>query len=297
LRLRPWTPESSERWEWGYLKAEFWRPTADWAGLWQSIKVLLTQSFIPNDWSKFHGHVPVFGSLFTLTLFCLPFLRKTRRLWALFAAVHVGIFCWYWVHHQDRYLQALLPWMAAATAGVIMLAWRTHVVTRVALMGLIALQVIWGGDVYFIPGHAMVRSPINAVVDLISSGYRKDFKAREQIYAPFTDVGKALPKKAKVLVHEHRPHLGIVAMSVNDLPVNQGGISYGLLGSPRAAYDLLKGYGVTHRLWSSESKAYDTLAGDLVFHALASKYGKGPRTFGSFNLAAMPNAPPPDEPS
>ena len=300
LSARPWTPDSAERFEWGFIKAELWKPPPTLAGVWQTMKVLLTQSFIPNDWPKFHGHVPVFGSLFTLTLFFLPFLRKTKRIAGLYAAVHLGILCWYCTHHQDRYLQAVLPWMAVATAGVLMLVWRTHAVNRAALSGLVALQIIWGGDVYFIPGHAMIRSPIPAVTDLLSSGYRKDEKSREAgLFSPFSDIARVLPKGAKVLVHQSHPHLGLEAMSVNDFTVNQGGISYGNLGSSRAVHDLFTSYGVTHLVFSStdENREAETLAGDIVFWRFVRKYGKNPRPFGGFTLAGMPDAPPSKEAS
>lgn len=299
LSARPWTPDSAQRFEWGFIKAELWKPTPDLAGVWKSIQVLFTQSFIPNDWPRFHGHVPVFGSLFTLTLFFLPLLRKTRRIAGLFAAVHLGFLSWYWTHHQDRYLQTMLPWMAAATAGVLMLVWRTHVVNRAAVTALVALQIIWGGDVYFFPGHAMIRSPIAAVTELISSGHRKDEKSREAgLFSPFSDVARVLPKGAKVLVHQTHPHLGLEAMSVNDFTINQGGISYGYLGSSRAVYDLFKGYGVTHLLYpTGVTGDAETLAGDLVFWGFARRYGKAPRTFSGFLLAQMPDAPPPEETS
>jgi hypothetical protein len=261
------------------------------------MKVLLTQSFIPNDWPRFHGHVPVFGSLFTLTLFFLPLLRKTKRIAGLFLAVHCGFLCWYWTHHQDRYLQAILPWMTVATAGVLMLVWRTHAVNRAAIGVLVALQIIWGGDVYFISGHAMIRSPITAVADLISTGYRKDEKSREAgLFSPFSDMARVLPRQAKVLVHQTHPHLGLEAMSVNDFSVNQGGISYGRIGSSRAVYDLLLSYGVTHMVYTTgDTGEAETLAGDLVFFSFARKYGKNPRSFAGYVLAEMPAAPPSKE--
>jgi hypothetical protein len=294
LTLRPWTADASERFEWGFLKAELWRPTMDMAGLRASLKALFTFSFIPNDWPRFHGTVPVIGSLFTLLLFCLPFLPRSKRLYGLFAAVHLGVFAWYWMHHQDRYLQTLMPWMAACVAAVIAIAWQTNLATRVALTGLIALQIVWGGDVYFIPGHVMVSSPVSAVSELLSSGYRKDWKRREAFFMPYASVAPLLPPGAKVLVHERHPHLGLGSMSVNDFPTNQGGISYGLLGSPRAAYDLLQGFGVTHLLWSAgESYATDTLAGDLVFFALAAGRGRSARIVEGLTLAEMPATPPP----
>jgi len=291
----PWTGDSENRFVWGFMEDQLWQPDKTWAGLWESIQVLLQFSFQPHDWPKFHGKVPVFGSLFTLLLFTLPFLKKTKRVWGLFLSVHLGVFIWYWTHHQDRYLQAVVPWMTAAAAAAILLVWRHGFAARAAVVGMVSLQVIWGGDVYFIPGHAMVGSPVKAVADLLSTGYRKDFAARDKTFAPFTDVGAALPKGAKLLVHEYHPHLGIAAASVNDYPVNQGGISYGELATPRAVYDKLKSYGVTHLLWvTSANKGADSLAGDLVFYHFALKVGVGAKVYGSMTLAAMPEKPPPE---
>lgn len=51
---------------------------------------LVTFSFIPNDWPGFHGSKPVFGSLFTLLLPALLFVRASRRLWLLVVATHLA---------------------------------------------------------------------------------------------------------------------------------------------------------------------------------------------------------------
>ena len=113
--------------------------------------------------------MPVFGSLFTLLSVCLPFLRRTRRLWALTGATLLAVAVWYWTHHQDRYLETLLPWMTAVTAGAMVLVWRGRPLSvspprARARSLLVALQIVWGGDVYFIPGHAMIGSPVKASV-------------------------------------------------------------------------------------------------------------------------------------
>jgi hypothetical protein len=293
---RPWTPDSADRYEHAFV-AQLWRPTKNWAGLKESLKVLGTFSFVPNDWPRFHGAVPVFGSLFTLTIACLPWLKGTRRTWALVAGTHLGVFAWYWMHHQDRYLEAVVPWMAATTVAVLVLAWRAHRVARPFLGALCALQVVWGADVFFMPGHAMLQSPLKAAADLISSGYRKDFAGRERVMGGYTDVAAALPKGAKVLVHDHHTHLGIGAASVNDAVSTQGGISYAHLATPRAVYERLASYGVTHLLWvTGTSSAGDSVAGDLVFFDFVLRYGREPRPVAGFTLARMPAEPPPDEP-
>jgi len=172
--------------------------------------------------------------------------------------------------------------------------WRSGWLARVFASALVALQIVWGGDVYFIPGHAIIRSPVKAAIELIGTGYRKDFKSRARVFGSFADVGALLGKRAKVLVHDHRPHAGLLAMTVNDTVVNQGGISYGRLGSPRAVYDLFKEWGVTHLMWVNRSASGDdSLAGDIVFWDFALRYGVEPKAVGSLTLAKMPTTPPP----
>ena len=151
---RPWAGDASYVYQWMYSDFQLWAPSRDWKGFVETLKALFTFSFIPNDWPAFHGKVPVFGSLFTLLIASLPFLRRTRRLWLLVGWVHISIFIWYWTHHQDRYLQAIMPFMAAVTAGAMVLIWhQARWVVRGALGALVGLQVVWGGDVYFLPTH------------------------------------------------------------------------------------------------------------------------------------------------
>jgi hypothetical protein len=292
---RPWSEAAAYHYQWVF-EAGLWRPEKNWEGLKASLKALVTFSFVPNDWPAFHGAVPVFGSLFTLMLLAMPFLRASKRLWGLFAAVHMGVFAWFWTHHQDRYLQTMLPWMAAATAAAFILVWRSGVFARAGLAALAALQVIWGGDVYFIPTHAMIRSPIKDVVDLLARGYKKEFSARDNVYAPFDQIGRALPERSKVVVHEFAVHVGINAMSVSDRVGWQAGIDYGAMDSPRAIHDLLSSYGVTHLLWETGlSKGGDSIAGDLMFFNFALNHAAPGKTHGHLTLAPMPAAPPAGE--
>jgi len=239
--------------------------------------------------------VPVFGSLFTLLLLPLFFLRRTRRVWCVYGAALTGVFVWYWMSHQDRYLQALVPWMAALAGGIIRLAWLSGVASQAAIAVLVALQVIWGGDLYFIPNHAMMgTAPAKAVIDLLSSGYRKDFDARKKFYGDWAEVGRRLPPHAKVLIHDYHERLGIHAMAISDIGPWQGGISYGRLPSARALYDQLHDWGVTHFLFvPMRSAAMDSLGGDFAFWSFVGNY-VSPEPVGGFLLGSMPTAPPPE---
>jgi hypothetical protein len=295
LTLRPWTEDAADLFEWGYKDFQFWRPERSLRGVIETLKVLYNFSFIPNDWPRFHGKLPVFGSLFTLLLATLPFLRGTKRIWALAGYVHLGILCWYWTHHQDRYLQTIVPQMAAVTAAILALLWhaggRSRLAvagTRVAAGALIGVQVVWAGDVYFIPTHAMIKSPIKAVVDLLATGYAKRYDQRYQVYPSFQAIAKALPPGARVLLHDNHVHLGIGAESVSDWGGWQFGISYGRLRSPREVWDLLRGMGVTHVAWDNQvSKGWDSVAGDLVFFDFALKRTAKPSKHGGMTLAEM----------
>jgi hypothetical protein len=165
---------------------------------------LFTFAFVPHDWQVFHGLVPVFGFLFTLSLLFVPFLRKTARLWGLIAAGHVGLFTWYWISHQDRYLQTLLPWLVAAVASSMALVWRLGYVQRAALAILILVQVAWAGSVWCIPSHPFLGLPFSRAVAFVRSGLAGERQEMPAVFGDFAAIGEVLPRRAKVLIHnEH----------------------------------------------------------------------------------------------
>ncbi len=297
LALRPWSQDAAALFEWGYKDFQFWRPSRDWAGLQETVETLFTFSFIPHDYARYHGKVPVFGSLFTLLVLCLPFLRKTKRIWALAGMTHLAIFLWFWIHHQDRYLQTLVPWMAAVTAAIMIHLWRTHVVARILLGSLVATQIIIGGNVYFIPSHAMIKSPVKKSLDLLAAGHKKRYGARLSVCAGWQKVRAALPKRAHVMLHDNHTHLGLARRTTSDWGGWQFGISYGRLKSPRQVWELYRELGVTHLVWRDRvSKGWDSVAGDLVFFDFATRRSTGRKKVGSTWIATMPGKPPTDEP-
>ena len=276
----PWSPNAAYRFEWGYQDAQLWAPKRDLEGLKQTFAALFTYSFEPHDWKRFHRNVPVFGSLFTLLVFCLPFCRGTRRVWVLVAWIHVAIFAWFSVHHQDRYLQGILPLMAAATAAMLLLIVRQHgVVVRTALGALVGLQIVWGGDVYFLQTHAMARSPLKKSIDLLSSGFERKGESRFGVQNSFQAIGKELPKRARLLLHETNINLGTGVTTVLDNPGWQYGIEYGTRKSPAEVHDLFVELGVTHVFGKTEkSKGSDSVAGDIRFYDYLRRHGSEPRS-------------------
>lgn len=260
----------------------------------EGLKVMGTFSFKPHDFPRFHGKVPIFGSLFTLSLLLLPFLERTKRIWPLVIATQLGVFLWFWTFPFDRYLQILLPWMAAATAATFSLAWRTDVVARAAVVVLIAAQVIWGGDVYFIPAHAMTKqSPAITTSKLLGEGYKKRYEERYEL-GQLHKIGAVLPKDATVLLHEHNPRLGLWRRVVSDGAGWQFGIRYELLGGPREVHELFQRFGVTHILTRRQtSRMWDAIGADLQFFEYVERWAKPGKKMGTFSIFEPAKEPPP----
>ena len=295
-----WVPDAAQLFEdWSRWQLERWvyeEPDKFREGL----KTLAYFSVEPHDWPNFHGAVPVFGSLFTASVVILPFVRGARRTWALLVAGHIGLFIWFWTMHQDRYLQILLPWMACTVAATIALVWRSHIAAKLALAALVGLQIVWGGDAYFIPAHAMTKkSAAVTSASLLGEGYKKKYDKRLEVWGPLFAIGRdpAVPEKARVLIHEHNPRLGVWRPMVSDLAGYQYALRYELLESPAAMNDKLHALGVTHILAPpAKSKAMDALGADLRFFDFIHQDAKVTKDFKSFTLFALPEQAPADLP-
>lgn len=297
LTLRPWTEDAAVLFEWGYKDYQFWRPDRSWAGVKETLEAMVKFSFIPHDYPRYHGKVPVFGSLYTLLLLTLPFFRRAGRIWLLVIMTQVAILTWFWIHHQDRYLQTLMPWMAAVTAALIIRIWRTGWLSRIALSGLIVAQIVIGGDVYFLQTHAMIRSPIKRTNDLLSKGYEKKYDQRFDVFESWTRVRDALPEDAHVMLHDNHVHLGLSRRTTSDWGAWQFGMSYGRLRSAAEVWDLYRDLGVTHVVWSDQtSKGWDSIAGDLAFFDFALNHLVDVKSVGRTRIGRMPAERPPDAP-
>lgn len=294
----PWSADAQARFE--HMRFLAWAPTGTTGEkLRETLGAMFSFSFVPHDWPKFHGKVPVFGSLFTLGLVALPFLRRTARTWLLVGATYLGLFFWYWTQHEDRYLQTLVPWMAATVAATFTLAWRAHWAPRLGVLTLVGTQAVWGGDVPFIPARSMLgKPPIEAFSELLSQGYLRKHPQRLQVFEQYRALGALVPADAVLLVHDHNQRLGIGRRVVMDGPLFQGGLVYGREPSVAAAVQTLRRVGVTHVAWSPRtSRGQDSLASDLVFFDLAEHATVEPRRSGSFRVATLGDvAPEPRQP-
>lgn len=288
---RPWTPEASARMT--TLMAGDWVPKRNWDGVVDTLRQLYQFSFVPHNWGTFHRTLPVFGSLFTLTL-PLVLVFRAKRLMVLCAAIHVGILYWFWTFHQDRYLQLYVPWMATVLAACLLMAWRAGVASRVAVGALVLLQAVWGGDMPFYGTHALAGQPLEQTIALLRGGFAQKGKERFVAYPEWEAVRKLVPHGGKVLRHENQIHLGIGVPAVTDW--FQTGVSFGRAPSGYEMFATLEKLGVTHAVWQAQlSRGFDSLAADIAFFNYVTQYAERPREAGPYIVAKLPTVRPAPE--
>lgn len=290
-RSTPTTPNASYLFEW-LFKDYNWRPDGTLLqNIGSSLRLCFTFSFEPH-YSFTHG-VPNTGSLFTLTLPFLFFLRAPRRLWLGAIAGLGALFLWAMTFRVDRHLQTFIPLLVASTAAVLVRSWDMGWLARIGLIPLVALQVIWGGDAFVYSG----QSRIKAAIDLLRSGYEGKRKDSERFTArsDFKAIGEALPKDAKVILHHYRPNLGIDRDIYLDWAGQQGLILYEGLHGPRGIYDYWRSLGMTHILHLPGHHIAPTVHEDVIFNHFINRYGKGRRRFGGIELVEIPAEPPPPD--
>jgi hypothetical protein len=313
LTLRPWHAEATAPYFTDIAPSNaVWHASRDLPGLLLSLKLSFTFAFSHHDWPDLHGTMPIFGFLFTLSLFVLPFLGRSPRLWLLYGSVHMAVMLWSQISWQDRYLQCLVPWMAAAITATFTQLWHFDRLAAVRLAdvrpaalnlargllcALIAAQVVYGADVYFYATHRMMRNnPAKVAIDLLNTGRAGKKAERDQIYEPYQKIGVEIPDGSILLVHGTRQTLGLKHRRVVDSPGTQGGLFYARHKSPRAIYDQFKSMGITHLVWDINSESNDTIASDFVFYDFAMRHTEDLKTYGTLRVARMPKKPPTSEP-
>lgn len=212
---------------------------------------LPTFSFRPHNWGNLELPQPTFGSLFTLLGVALPFLTRAKRIWLLLISCYLGVAIWYWTNHQDRFLQALLPWMAACVVALCVRIWQLGVAPRFALVMLVGLQLVWGADFYFSPNHTIVNdSLIIPLAKHLRGGIRGEYAERFRHWGELDKINRVLPRDAVLLMHKGGWRLGLERRVVSDEYGYQGALSYTVLGTPRAVWKAWHDLGITHVYWN-----------------------------------------------
>jgi hypothetical protein len=200
-------------------------------------------------------------------------------------------------NHQDRFLQALLPWMAACVAALCVRIWQLGAAPRLALAALVGLQLVWGSDFYFSPNHVLIReSMILRFAKHLRRGMEGQYASRFKHYTDFDAVNAAVPRDAVVLLHNGDFRLGLERRAVSDQYGYQGALDYRGLNTARAIWTAWHNLGVTHVLWPrSEGKGgdVDQRARERAFREAVKHATRNRMNVSSSFLAELTPEPPP----
>jgi hypothetical protein len=253
----------------------------------EALELAVTFSFEPHY--SFIGDRPYFGSLFTVLSPLLLFLPNAKRLWLAFVLAMGALFLWGFTYRVDRNLQTFLPMLVVVTGAIIARAWDLGTLGRVATIPLIALQVVWGGDLMFSgndrfqAGVALLKSGYDGRAEQRFDGYRQGFRA----------VGKHLPVESLSVLHNAHLTLGMNRRILLDWIGFQGLIDYRAFRTPREMYDRFAELGVTHLIVIPGWHPADTKQEEVIFHTFVSFYAKRQADVGGFVIYEMPASPPP----
>jgi len=267
------------------------KPSGDvWHRLVQAAELIFTFAFKPHY--AFMGNLPTFGFLFTLTLPLLLFVTGARRLWVGAIVSLMALFCWAFTYLVDRNLQIILPIMVATTAAVLVRAWAVGWFARLGVVALVALQIIWGGDLWFAGSDRTMNS-----ISLIRSTLDGRGKSRfAGMSADYFALDRALPKDAVVLLHHWHPQLGINRRIYLDWAGFQGVVDYRGFKNVRDFYDRLRVLGVTHVVHLPGEQAASSKQEDVILLSLALGYGQPRTRLGMFEMFPLPAVAPPERP-
>jgi hypothetical protein len=267
------------------------KPSGDvWHRLAQAAELIFTFAFKPHY--AFMGNLPTFGFLFTLTLPLLLFVNGARRLWVGAIVSLMALFCWASTYLVDRNLQIILPLLVATTAAILVRAWAVGWLARLGVVALVALQIVWGGDLWFAGSDRMMNS-----ISLIRSSLDGRGKSRfAGMSADYFALDRALPKDAVVLLHHWHPQLGINRQTYLDWAGFQGVVDYREFKNVRDFYDRLRALGVTHVVYLPGEQAASSKQEDVILLSLALGYGQPRTRFGMFEMFPLPAIAPPARP-
>ncbi len=259
--------------------------------LWHAIGLFFTFSFKPHYFIK---DTPYFGSLFTLLLPGLAFLRGRSNIVRL-AVIGVGsVLLWGMTFNVDRNLQTFMPVLACVTGGLIVKMWQLGWLARVGLVPLIGFQVAWGGDLPVFDGRG---DRIRSAMELVASGQEGHAKERFDGYrSQYVALGEAASENARLLLHLGHDALGIDREVWLDRPGFQGLVSYQAARSPRELFDYYQSLGITHVILDAREDHPAIVQDEILIRTLLHRYAASRGKFGPYQLWALPKWAPANEP-
>ena len=242
----------------------------------QTVTEVTALGLTSHDWSTFHHKWPVFFVFFPLGVVAALMARGARRGHALLvvAMTQLGVFIWWVSYHQDRYLGALVPWMAMVTAAALWQAWHAGRGWRLYAGTLVVVQLAWSGDYLGFSNHALNndQNPIAVSLTALSQPFHGQDARRSVLDQGLVEVGHSLPPGAQVLMHEYDPRVGLWRAVTTDVRDSQGGIDYQHEKSAATLAATLRRLGVTHVVWPGTwSVGRNSMGDDVAFFDFVSR--------------------------
>jgi hypothetical protein len=205
----------------------------------------------------------------------------------------VSLFIWAYVYNVDRNLQVFMPVMVVITGALIIRLWRLSWLARIAVVPLVALQIVWGSDALFYSSHGRVESAMT----LLRSSYDNTSKQLFEGYRKsFRDIHDALPKGSRVLLHNAHPNLGIDHDLYLDGLGYQGLITYDRMHTPAEVYAFFRTLGITHLIFDPHGFRAPTKQQEVLWNALIrGMHSLG--QFGNYKVLELPKEGPKPEPA
>lgn len=265
------------------------RPTSHGiARLTDAVRNFFTFSFQPH-YVVVKQKWPLFGSLFTLLTPCVFFLRDTRRIWVGIWCCFVVILVWTNTYLQDRYLNAAVAVFIATTMALVVRLWQMGRLARLAVVPLVAFQVLWSVDTMVWSGEEFIKSTI----DFVRTGYvgKLDPSDRYPWRKHFREITDATPEDAVLLVRGTREVLGLDRVVHRDVQWHQAYFYYAPLKTSQELWAYYREKGVTHLVWQPRVGHAGSLQSTILFSQLVKDAKAKPKAFGPWRLLALPEAP------
>lgn len=257
----------------------------------ETIKEATALGLTSHDWSTFHHKWPVFFVFFPLGVTAALTASGAQRRHALLVLgmTVLAVVIWWVSYHQDRYLGAVVPWMAIVTAAALWQAWQAGRWWRLYVGILVAVQLLWSGDYVGFSNHPLndEKNPIAISLSALSAPFH-GHDARGVLDQGLVDIGRSVPPRARLLMHEYDLRVGLWRAVVTDVRDSQGGIDYAHERSADSVAATLRRMGVTHVVWSGTwSAGRNSLADDIAFYDFVDRLPPHANV-GGREVAALP---------
>lgn len=254
-----------------------------------ALQGVFTYAFTTRN-RDFTDHRPYMGALFSMLLPCAVFVRRRRRLVLTLGVGVTAFLVWMNTGPNDRYLLSFYDVLIASSAALLVKVWELGWIARVALVPLVLLQLVWGGDAMLAYGGKRLRNTIR----LIEEGYRgKSLDERLQDHTLQQRITSELPRDAVILGRNYKDLLGFDRMIVSDVRESQFYISYSHVRDANELWRNLNERGITHLLYPHGARTPVRLNGIVLFAELFHHSALNVKRYGGVVVGEMPDRPPP----